>query len=162
VCIPKTVESSTEVMRLANSTPRCPCGQRRRVYPDTDASVSLLALLPGTSSHQSTSTFMTRQLYRNPLTTFLWGGGTYYPGKDKKKRQLKRITPWYRLFCSSWWRKALSFSVAAVFVFSFVMRPFSGFMLEYGRLVFPRRRRGLHGSWLLYDESSRYLDISKL
>jgi Glycosyl-transferase for dystroglycan len=26
-------------------------------------------------------------------------------------------------------------------------------MFDYGRLMFPRRRKGLHGTWLLYDES---------
>ena len=106
--------------------------------------------LPHTTSKQSPR--YAQQLWGNNCSTFLLGG-TYYPGKDKKRRQLKRRTLWYRLFCSSPWRKLLSFVLIGYLLCFHVLRPLASHIFDYGRIVFPRRRNGLHWTWLLFDES---------
>lgn len=81
-------------------------------------------------------------------------GGNYYPGKDKKRRQLKRKTLWYRVFCSSPWRKALSLLAFVYLVWFRALQPLASHLGDYRRIVFPRQRRnGLHWTWLLFDES---------
>ncbi|KAG7372468.1 glycosyl-transferase [Nitzschia inconspicua] len=52
-------------------------------------------------------------------TSFLLGG-QYYPGKDKKRRALRRKTLWYRIFCSHPLRKILSWMTVTYVVFRLV------------------------------------------
>ncbi|CAB9530664.1 xylosyl- and glucuronyltransferase [Seminavis robusta] len=135
-------------------------GHRRRVVVVPTAEVldsaSSSTLLPSTFqrsswSQQRAATTNTTS-HSNPLTSFLLGGTyDYYPGKDKKRT--KRRTMWYRLFCASKWRRATSLCILSYLLVNHGMRPLWSAVVDYSKLIFPRRRKGLHGTWLLYDES---------
>ena len=92
-------------------------------------------------------------------------GGHYYPGKDKKRRHMRRRTLWYRTFCSSPWRKVCSFLVMAYVLIWHVLVPTTVWLLEVGqRLSSDNPSTGASfltksdrlltsGGWLLYDKT---------
>eukprot|EP00934_Nitzschia_sp_Nitz4_P005150 Nitzschia sp. Nitz4//scaffold57_size113557//48387//50258//NITZ4_003990-RA/size113557-processed-gene-0.156-mRNA-1//-1//CDS//3329554843//5140//frame0 len=77
-------------------------------------------------------------------------GGNYYPGKDKKRRHMRRRTLWYRVFCSSNWRKIITFFVLTYLLVWHVLVPFGGWVVHMGVALSNKRAQGA-GNWLLYD-----------
>jgi hypothetical protein len=59
-------------------------------------------------------------------------GGHYYPGKDKKAKHFQKRTIWYRIFCSSSWRKVLSTVAVAYILMWQVLVPGLNVVLDYG------------------------------
>ena len=79
-------------------------------------------------------------------------GGNYYPGKDKKRRHMRRKTLWYRAFCSSNPRKMVSFFVVAYVLFWHVLIPVGDWLLQLGsQLSGGRRKINDLSSWLQHD-----------
>ena len=91
-------------------------------------------------------------------------GGHYYPGKDKKRRHMRRKTLWYRTFCSSPSRKACSSLVGLYILIWHAFVPATNWILEVGQqlsspsssspgLKYLKRRSQTSGEWLLYDKT---------
>jgi hypothetical protein len=113
-------------------------------------------LLPTTYSASSGKS-LKRGTGFNPATKscneFLMGGH-YYPGKDKKRRTMRKRTLWYRIFCASTWRKLCSFLMVAYVIVYHVLVPLGGWLLDVGKSL---SARGGHSvvktNWLQYDST---------
>jgi hypothetical protein len=77
-------------------------------------------------------------VYTSPGTstcnTFLLGG-QYYPGKDKKRRNLRKKTLWHRIFCSSPGRMVFSAVLFSYLLVWYVLVPVTETLLDYGRIL---------------------------
>jgi len=76
-------------------------------------------------------------------TNFLHGG-TYYPGKDKRRNHLRRKTLWYRIFCSSTLRIIATSILCLYVVVVFIALPTLETIYKYGHLL---SSRGSSSSW---------------
>jgi hypothetical protein len=93
-------------------------------------------------------------------------GGHYYPGKDKKRRHMRRRTLWYKIFCSSPCRKLTSFLVVAYVLVWHILLPLGEVVLEMGGNLSARGGRPRYGyassnNWLLYDASLKIPDLTQ-
>ena len=134
-----------------------------------------------TKSHRETDTLLPTTYASNPSSTsgaasgvsprqsvaaitcnsFLMGGH-YYPGKDKKRRNMRRRTLWYKVFCSSPCRKITSFlAVAYVLVWHAVL-PLGQLLLQVGKTMSASRhgKSRYTSNWLLYDATLNIPDLS--
>lgn len=65
-------------------------------------------------------------------------GGQYYPGKDKKRNALRRKTLWYRIFCSSRYRRIGTMLVVSYCIVFFGIVPALGVISNYGDMLSKR------------------------
>ena len=86
-------------------------------------------LLPTTYSSSSSTM---RSAGASTCNNFLMGG-QFYPGKDKKRRHMRKKTLWYRAFCSSPLRQGCSFLVSLYVLIWHVMIPGTNWLLEVGQ-----------------------------
>eukprot|EP00980_Cylindrotheca_fusiformis_P002949 scaffold683_cov124-Cylindrotheca_fusiformis.AAC.18 len=114
----------------------------REAIPDT--------LLPTTFSTKHTQHGLDRASIN--CNSFLMGGH-YYPGKDKKRRHMRRKTLWYRLFCSSPWRRVACFIILLYVVFWHGLVPFGEWLVQVGGYLSPGVRKGATASWLQFDST---------
>ena len=85
-----------------------------------------------------------RVLPASACNSFLLGGN-YYPGKDKHHKRSRagggtssrnrRRSLWYRIFCSSGWRVALTTLLLAHLLFHHILVPTFLVLLEYGKAL---------------------------
>jgi flagellar biosynthesis GTPase FlhF len=80
-------------------------------------------------------------------------GGHYYPGKDKQRRHMRRKTLWYRLFCSSPWKRILSFFVLFYLLFWHGLVPVGEWLVQVGSYLSPAVKKGAKTNWLQYDST---------
>jgi hypothetical protein len=89
-------------------------------------------------------------------------GGNYYPGKDKKRKSMRRKTLWYKLFCSSSWRKVASTMMLIYILFWHALVPMTEWMLQMGKTMSRTtsssslsgsKNKNPVGDWLQFDES---------
>jgi hypothetical protein len=81
-------------------------------------------------------------------------GGHYYPGKDKKRKNMQRRTLWHKIFCSSSWRKAASTMMIIYILFWHALVPMTEWLLQMGKSM--SRTSGPKnpiGDWLQFDTS---------
>jgi len=83
----------------------------------------------------------------NTCNNFLLGG-QFYPGKDKKRKHMRKRTIWHRIFCSSPWRVVVSVVVVSYVLFWHVLVPATHALLDFGRTI----SGGKHG----------FMDVSSL
>mmetsp|Transcript_18857 Transcript_18857/g.46718 ORF Transcript_18857/g.46718 Transcript_18857/m.46718 type:complete len:635 (+) Transcript_18857:73-1977(+) len=100
------------------------------------------------------TTFSTKQLDRTSINcnSFLMGGH-YYPGKDKKRRHMRRKTLWYKLFCSSPWKRTLSFFITSYLAFFYGLVPLGEWLVQVGSWMSPGGNHGSNTNWLQYDST---------
>jgi Glycosyl-transferase for dystroglycan len=113
-------------------------------------------LLPTSYASSSNATHKIRPLTCN---SFLMGGH-YYPGKDKKRRHMRRKTLWYRLFCSTPGRQAASFLLLTYVILWHVLVPAKDW---FGQLAsqLSSSHRSRSPSWLQYDSSLKIPELAK-
>lgn len=87
-------------------------------------------------------------------------GGHYYPGKDKKRRHMRRRTLWYKIFCSSPWRKLTSFLVVAYVLLWHVLLPVGELVLQVGMNMSAHHGNRYASNWLQYDASLKMPDLA--
>jgi len=77
-------------------------------------------------------------IYTSPGTStcnsFLLGG-QYYPGKDKKRRHMRKKTLWHRIFCSSPWRMLFSSVIICYLLLWHVVVPLTETLMDYGKIL---------------------------
>ena len=83
----------------------------------------------------------------NSCNNFLLGG-QFYPGKDKKRKHMRRRTVWHRIFCSSPWRVIVSVLVFTYVTLWHVIAPATHVLLDFARTI----SGGKHG----------FMDVSSL
>ena len=111
--------------------------RRRWGRSHKESDTTLLPTTYASSSYKNSSP--ARSPLLAPITaktcnSFLMGGH-YYPGKDKKRRHMRRRTLWYKVFCSSPWRKMSSFFLALYLLFWHGIVPFGGWLLQLGAVL---------------------------
>jgi hypothetical protein len=89
----------------------------------------------------------------NNCNSFLLGGN-YYPGKDKKRRVLRRKTLWYHVCWSSPTRIAVTVLLVTYFLFWHALTPFIQSLLSLGAFLSSSNGSILRGYDLLHDGSS--------
>lgn len=116
----------------APSTPQ----SRRRIKPSRDIGGMNVPSVPSMSSAARRAASL--PVYTAPGTStcnsFLLGG-QYYPGKGKKPKHYQRRTLWYRIFCSSSWRKVLTTVVVSYILLWHVLVPGLHIVLDYGKML---------------------------
>ena len=80
-------------------------------------------------------------------------GGNYYPGKDKKRRNMRRRTLWYKIFCSTPWRKVSSTLLISYIIVWHILVPATEWILQVGSDLSSNSASAKHplGDWLQYD-----------
>ena len=117
-------------------------GRRRRRISDEDNG----SHNNGISSPPMLPTFRTSSTKKKPpsqLPTFQAGntcnsfllGGQFYPGKDKKRKHIRRRTIWHRIFCSSPWRVIVSTVFISYVALWHVLVPATHVLLDFGRSI---------------------------
>lgn len=116
-------------------------GHLRRRAADTESSGTLLpsSFYPSIQSPPlKRNGSRNLPLYTSPGTStcnsFLLGG-QYYPGKDKKRRHMRKKTLWHRIFCSSPLRMGCSAILCAYLLLWIVLVPLTQALLDYGRIL---------------------------
>ena len=154
--------TSTDAVRLGKEGPKASSGlfsyfakARRRFaksHRETDT------LLPTTYANVATSQ---KRPSAAAITcnSFLMGGH-YYPGKDKKRRHLRRRTLWYKFFCSSRGRKLASVLLIAYVVVWHVLLPLGDWLLQVGLSLSPagKHKNRYASNWLQFDASLKIPD----
>ncbi len=82
-------------------------------------------------------------------------GGHYYPGKDKKRRQMRRRTLWYKLFCSSPLRQVSSGLLVLYILIWHVIIPTVDWVLQSSKVS----HNAQYSNWLLFDSTLQIPDF---
>lgn len=133
--------SSPRVRANGSSTPATPA-----LLPTTAGTPDPI----GASSYQSATrrhipgTSTAPYNNNNSCNSFLLGG-SYYPGKDKKRRHMRKKALWYRIFCSSPWRSAIATLTVAYIAVWHILIPFASLMLYYGAVLSSSGRMSSNG-----------------
>jgi hypothetical protein len=108
-------------------------------------------LLPTTYANNNTPKRSVNPTAKN-CNSFLMGGH-YYPGKDKKRRHMRKRTLWYKIFCSSNCRRLASFFLVAYVVLWHAILPLGGWVWQWGINLSKSGSRTDSGlsDWLQYD-----------
>jgi len=132
---------------------------RRQLSKKKDSDTLLPTSYASTSNSTSSSSSSPPKI--RPLTCngFLMGGN-YYPGKDKKRRHMRRKTLWYRLFCSSPGRKAGTFLIMTYILFWHILMPGTEWLLQVGSML-TKPHRSKNTNWLLHDSTLKIPDLAK-
>jgi hypothetical protein len=78
-------------------------------------------------------------------------GGQFYPGKDKKRRHLRKRTLWYKLFCSSRWKQVVSFFLVLYVAWWHALVPLTEWLMQVGQTL-STPKAPVTGDWLQYDK----------
>jgi len=100
-------------------------------YQSNDTQTFLLSPLKSCNHCINSPPNIKRRTHATTCNSFLLGG-TYYPGKDKRRRDLRKRTLWYRIFCSSFRRQLASMFLCLYLGFVFGFQPFYNAMFYYG------------------------------
>lgn len=116
-------------------------------------------LLPTTYSSISATAHTSKRPSPAALTCnhFLMGGH-YYPGKDKKRRHLRRRTLWYKLFCSSPPRKAASVLVVLYVLLWHIIVPTVDWIWQAASST---AKHSPSSNWLLFDSTLHIPDFER-
>ena len=130
----------------------------RRIWGRSNREID--TLLPTTYSSTSSKN-QKREITAIPPTaktcnSFLMGGH-YYPGKDKKRRYMRKKTLWYRVFCSSTWRRFSTFFVMIYFVTWHGIVPLGNSVWHFALTISSSEdsssARSFKANWLQYDST---------
>jgi hypothetical protein len=83
----------------------------------------------------------------NTCNNFLLGG-QFYPGKDKKRKHMRRRTIWHRIFCSSPGRFLVSTVCVSYILLWYILVPATHALLDFGRTLSGGKHGFLHVSTL--------------
>ncbi|CAJ1936185.1 unnamed protein product [Cylindrotheca closterium] len=72
---------------------------------------------------------------------------------------MRRKTLWYKLFCSSPWKRTLSFFIISYLAFFHGLIPLGEWLMQVGSWISPGGNHGSNTNWLQYDST---LEISPL
>ena len=122
------------------------------------SSVASSSVAGGGGGHSSTSPAAAFNPTTKSCNNFLMGGH-YYPGKDKKRRTMRKRTLWYRIFCASPLRKACSILFVTYVAVYHAIVPGGNYLIEVGKTMSANGGVGIGGgrstktNWLQYDSS---------